>query len=115
MAEALARKYGSDVIDVSSAGIFPAAAAHRLTRAVLTEKNVELGEHVPRNLRDIKVADYDLIVNMSGADLGFADVPVLNWDVDDPVNGAEPEFRRAREEIEMRVMQLILRVRAGKI
>jgi protein-tyrosine-phosphatase len=82
---------------------------------VLTEKNVDLGDHVPRNLRDLKPTDYDLIVNISGEDLGALGVPVVNWDIDDPIGGAEPEFRRAREEIEMRVMQLILRIRAGRI
>ena len=52
MAEALARKYGSDVLEVSSAGLTPQTNSHAYTRSVLKEKNVELGDHLPRGFRD---------------------------------------------------------------
>lgn len=115
MAEAFARKYGSDVVEASSAGLSPAFNTSSLTRNVLMEKNVDLGDHLPRKFRDLDLGDYDLIVNMSGAriseDLG---VPVENWIVKDPFGGLEEDFRRARDEIEMAVMRLILRIRSGK-
>ncbi len=116
MAEALARKYGSDVLEVSSAGLTPQMASHAYTRSVLKEKNVELGDHLPRGFRDLDLSQYDLIVNMSGATLPSSiDVPVENWDIEDPYGGSEDDFRAAREVIEMAVMRLILRVRLGKL
>jgi arsenate reductase (thioredoxin) len=116
MAEAMARKYGTDVMIASSAGIAPALNSHALTRAVLAELNIDLGDHVPRRLSDVDLSQYDLVVNMSGTRLG-ADlgVPVENWDVKDPYGKPEAEFRQARSDIEMRVMQLILRIRTGKL
>ena len=116
MAEALARKYGSDVLEVSSAGLTPQMNSHAYTRSVLKEKNVELGDQIPRGFRDLNLSQYDLIVNMSGATLPSSiDVPVENWDIEDPYGGSEDDFRAAREVIEMAVMRLILRVRLGKL
>jgi protein-tyrosine-phosphatase len=116
MAEALARKYGSDVLEVSSAGLTPAINTTQYTRKVLEEKNVDLGDHVPRRFYDLDLSQYDLIVNMSGSmlpkNLG---VPVEDWQVDDPMGRSEDDFRAAREVIEMLVMRLILRVRLGKL
>ena len=116
MAEAMARKYGSDVLEVGSAGLTPALNTTPFTRSVLQEKNVDLGDHYPRHFRDLDLKKYDLIVNMSGAGLPKTlGVPVEEWKVDDPMGGSEDDFRAAREAIEMLVMGLILRVRSGKL
>ena len=53
MAEAMARKYGSDVLEVRSAGLTPAMNTTPFTRSVLQEKNVDLGDHLPRRFRDL--------------------------------------------------------------
>ena len=116
MAEALTRKYGSDVIEAASAGLSPALNTASLTRAVLLEKNVDLGDHLPRRLRDVDLSKYDLLVNLSGEKLpAKMGVAVEDWPVKDPFGGTDEEYRRARDEIEMLVMRLILRARAGKI
>ena len=116
MAEALARKYGSDILEVSSAGLSPQMSNHAFTRSVLKEKNVDLGDHLPRKFRELDLTQYDLVVNMSGSMLpSNLGVPVENWDVEDPYGGTEDDFRAAREVIEMAVMRLILRVRLGKL
>ena len=116
MAEAMARKYGSDVLVASSAGLTPALNNHALTRSVLSELNIDLGEHMPRRFTDIDLSKFDLIVNMSGEKLtATKGVPVENWNVKDPMGRQAPEFRVARNDIEMRVMNLILRLRTGKL
>lgn len=116
MAEALARTYGSDVLEAFSAGLAPAGQAHSLTRSVLKEINVEAGNHVPRALSDVDLSKFDLIVNMSGEPLPVrTSVPVEVWPIEDPYGQPESEFRRARGEIEMKVMNLVLRIRTGKL
>lgn len=116
MAEAYARTYGSDVMEPSSAGLSPALNSAPLTRAVLKEKNIDLGAHLPRRFRDLNLEDYDLLVNISGARLPEGlPIAVENWDVEDPMGGKEEDFRRASEKLEMLVMSLILRIRTGKI
>ena len=115
MAEALGRKYGSDVMEPASAGLAPAMSNHPFTRSVLSEIGVELGEHLPKRFRGFDLTGYDLVVNMSGQKLPFdPPVSVETWDVPDPMGKPEEEFRRTRELLEMLVMRLILRFRAGK-
>ena len=65
----------------------------RLHARCLEEKNVDLGDHLPRRFRDLDLKGYDLIVNMSGSALPKTiGVPVENWNVDDPMGGSEDDF-----------------------
>jgi arsenate reductase (thioredoxin) len=115
MAEAFARAYGSDVMVPSSAGVSPGANPSKDVCAVLEEKNIQAGDHAPRNFHDLNPQRYDLIVNLSGTSLPlYVGTPVETWTVKDPYGGTLEEYRRARDEIEMAVMRLILRIRMGK-
>ncbi|HUS04866.1 MAG TPA: low molecular weight phosphatase family protein [Bryobacteraceae bacterium] len=115
MAEALARAYGSDVIRARSAGLTPAISTSPLTRTVLKEKNIELGDHLPRSIRDISLDGVDLIVNMSGRKLPVETaVPILDWKVKDPIGGSQTVYQEVCAQLEMLVMQLILQLRTGK-
>jgi arsenate reductase (thioredoxin) len=116
MAEALARKYGSDVLIAQSAGLSPASVSAPITRMVLLERNVDLGDHMPKRLDEVDFKQCDLIVNMSGTKLpAYVSVPIEDWPVPDPFGGPESVYRQACDEIESRVMRLILRIRNGKI
>jgi arsenate reductase (thioredoxin) len=116
MAEALANRYGSDVLVASSAGFTPAVANSSATRATLAERNIDLGDHLPRGLDQIDLSSVDLIVNMSGVDLPkFVRVPEEKWAVKDPYGCGRPAYREVCSDLEMRVMRLILRIRLGKI
>lgn len=116
MAEAMARKYGSDVVVADSAGTAPALNTHITTRAMLGEIGIDLGDHLPQRLTDVNLEHIDLIVNMSGGPLAVpSGFPVETWKIDDPYGRSEETFRRVRGDIEMRVMDLILRVRLGKL
>lgn len=116
MGEALARKYGSDVLIADSAGLTPAVVTTPLTRLVLSQRNVDLGDHLPKGLDEVDLTKCDLIINMSGtklpANLG---IPVEDWPVKDPYGSLEPAYRTACDDIESRVMRLILRARTGKL
>ena len=115
MAEAMARTYGSDVMEVSSAGVAPAMMTCAETRGVLRERNIDLGDHLPRRVRDLDLSGYDLVVNMSGRTLKApAGVRVENWTVTDPIGRSEEVYREVCGRIEMLVMNLILRIRTGK-
>lgn len=116
MGEALARKYGSDVIVADSAGLTPAVVTTHLTRLVLRERNVDLGDHLPKGLDEVDLTRCDLIVNMSGVKLpSTIRIPVEEWPVKDPYGALEPAYRMACDDIESRVMRLILRARTGKL
>lgn len=116
MAAAFARTYGSDVLEVASAGLAPAMMISSLTRKVMLEKNIELGdEEFPKSLEMVKPGEADLIINMSGHPLpDSVETRVETWAVHDPIGESEEVYREVRDQIEQRVMRLILKVRSRK-
>jgi arsenate reductase len=112
MAEAFATAYGSDVMIAASAGVAPANGVHPTTRRVMEEKNIDLKDHFPKGLRHLGRSQFDIVVNMSGTFLPNAPGErVLDWDVDDPVFMEWEDHCKIRDEIERRVMGLILELR----
>lgn len=116
MAEAMANRYGGDVLRARSAGVAPGMMPSPVTRMVLAEKNVDLGDHVPTPLDLIDMREVDLLINMSGYDLPPAIArKVEDWKVPDPIGQPDHVYRAVRDQIEGLVMNLILRVRTGRI
>lgn len=114
MAEGFARTYGSDVLQAQSAGLAPAMTVAPLTHKVMLEKNIDVGYIFPKDFKGM-IANADLIINMSGHELPLKPaVPVEHWDVRDPIGESVDVYREVRDQIELRVMQLILVMRARK-
>jgi arsenate reductase len=113
MAEGFARAYGSDVIAAQSAGLAPAMSIAPLTRTVMLEKNIDIGDAFPKGLDFAIRQGADLIVNMSGQRLpAKSAVQVEDWEVRDPIGESQEVYRTVRDQIEQRVMRLILAIRA---
>jgi|SRR5271165_1491763 len=114
MAEGFARAYGSDVLTAESAGLAPAMSISPLTHKVMLEKNIDLGHLFPRSVDALK-GPFDLVVNISGEKVPSAlEAPVEEWSVLDPIGRSEEVFRNVRDEIEQRVMRLVLAMRNRK-
>ena len=112
MAEGFARAYGSDVIVAQSAGLAPAVSIAPLTRTVMLEKNIDIGDAFPKGIDFAVRQGIDLIVNMSGTKLPPQSVvQVEDWEVRDPIGQSEDVYRTVRDQIEQRVMRLILDTR----
>lgn len=115
MAAGFARAYGSDVLSVQSAGLAPAMIISSLTHKVMNEKNIDLGPEFPKSLESVSPSEADLIINMSGHALPRQiDAEVETWPIRDPIGESEEVYREVRDQIEQRVMRLILKVRAQK-
>ena len=115
MAAGFARAYGSDVLSVQSAGLAPAMTVSSLTHQVMIEKDIDIGEEFPKGLDMAFASDAELIVNMSGHPLpGKTEARVETWAVRDPIGESEEIYREVRDQIEQRVMRLILKLRATK-
>ncbi len=111
MAEAFARTYGSDIMRAASAGVMPAAEIPELTHEVMREKNITLQGHYPKGIGDLR-QNFDLVVNMSGMTLPLEPGPALEtWTIEDPIGQSAEVYRAVRDEIENRVMRLILNLR----
>jgi arsenate reductase (thioredoxin) len=108
MAEALARRLASGVIDPSSAGISPLGFIADLTRRVLLERGAALDGQYSKGLADSALGVPDLIVNMSGIPAGalFPGRPAVDWDVQDPYGEDLASYRRVCEDIHARIVAL---------
>ncbi|MGC9970207.1 MAG: arsenate reductase ArsC [Bryobacteraceae bacterium] len=114
MAEAFARRYGSDVLDPQSAGLAPAGFIAPDTRQVMLEKGIELLGSESKGF-DETGDDFDLIVNMSGYPLPpFLPTPVRDWKVEDPISLDLDRHREIRDRIEGLVVGLILELRRAQ-
>ncbi len=115
MAEAFARAYGSDVLIPASAGLTPAGSIAPDTRRAMLEKNLEMRDHFPKSMGQFDRAQFDLTINMSGEDLSLkAAERIVEWDVADPVCLPYQRHCEIRDEIERRVMNLILELRRNQ-
>ncbi len=112
MAEGFARVYGSDVMKAESAGLSPTLAIANATKAAMLEKNIDLSTQFPKLFEAGNNKNVDLIVNMSGFDLPApAGAPVRQWEIEDPFGKSPKVYARVCQEIENRVMLLILEFR----
>lgn len=112
MAEGFARRYGSDVMHVASAGLSPAGIVQPLTKKVMEAKNINIDSQSPKSMNSVPAQSFDLIVNMSGTKLpGRLSMEVRTWNVEDPIGRPEEVYVAVRDQIEMQVMMLILELR----
>jgi arsenate reductase len=112
MAEGFARTYGSDVLVPASAGLAPASRIAPDTLEAMDEKGINLRDHFPKSIRHLGRVEFHLVVNMSGEQLpNTITCPILEWEVDDPVRLKYEEHCAVRDDIERRVMDLILDLR----
>jgi arsenate reductase (thioredoxin) len=113
MAEAFARAYGSDIMEVGSAGVNPATVISPLTKQTLAEHNLEIDDHFPKSVDVVAQQRWDLVVNMSGTPLSLPGARTIHWQVQDPIGLSETVYRDVAGQLERLVMRLILDLRGG--
>jgi arsenate reductase len=114
MAAGFANHYGSDVLRASSAGLAPTDHIPLPTVITMHERNIDVSPHVPSLYNPRRVAKFDLVVNMSGVKLpGPPPNRLIEWDVVDPYGTSPTVYRMVRDQLEQRVMRLILELRAA--
>jgi arsenate reductase (thioredoxin) len=112
MAEGFANHYGNDVLRAVSAGLAPTQKIPPDTVAAMSEMNVDVSRHVPRRYDPFEALDCDVVVNMAGFKLpGPAPKEVVEWKVQDPYGASIEAYRKVRDDLEQRVMRLILDLR----
>jgi protein-tyrosine-phosphatase len=100
---------------VESAGLRPAGVVVPETIRAMAEKDIDISSQYSKPLPLNKLKNYDLIVNLSGFKLpDQIDVPIVTWDVRDPIGQTHVVYCNVRNEIENLVMQLILKLRRGR-
>ncbi len=117
MAEAIARRDASDVIEAASAGVAPLGFVAEPTKRTLAENGYSSDELESKPIMREAWDAADLVINMSGRPKArvFPDLrKVEDWEVEDPY-GEDPEvYQRTFDEITKRVSALAERLRNQK-
>ena len=117
MAEGLAKKYFSDKIDASSAGIQAQKVDHRAVR-VMHESDIDISEKESRVIEAVDVRGYDFIITLEGRardECPFitGDIEILHWEMGDPSRAEGNEdvvlkaFTMARDELHQRIAAFV--------
>lgn len=109
MAQAFARLYGNNEVEAYSAGSKPSGKINPRAIAAMAELNYDLSDHDSKSLDEIPYVTYDYVVSM-GCGEKCPWVPAkerIEWDIPDPREMDEAEFREVRDLIRSKVKNLL--------
>jgi len=110
IAAAILRQLAGDRVHVRTAGSEPASAVRSVVIAALDEIGVPLGGEYPKPLTDEVVRAADVVVTMGCGDACpiYPGKRYLDWELDDPAGLPLPRVRDIRDDIEVRVRELLV-------
>jgi arsenate reductase len=122
MAEGFSREFGKGLIEVHSAGLF-AAGVHKRAIAVMKEIGIDISKQHSKEINEELLRKMDIVVTLCGnaeesCPITPPNIKRLHWPIKDPVGtvGTEEdimrEFRRARDEIQNKVKELLNEISA---
>jgi arsenate reductase len=109
MAEAFARRHGGDRIEVQSAGSRPSGKINPRAVQFMREIGYDLTAHVSKSLHSLPHGEYDAVVTMGCGDA----CPLVRagrreeWNIPDPKELPDEEFRKVRDQIDEKVRELL--------
>ena len=116
MAEGWAKKLGSDVLEVYSAGTENYHEVKPLATMVMEEAGVDMSGHTPKLLTDIP-EEVDILITM-GCNVVcpfLSNSHSEDWGLDDPSGGPVEDYIKTRDLIKEKVEALIERVKNNEI
>lgn len=111
MAEGFARTLGEGKIAVNSSGL-AASEVDPITVNVMSEIGVDISNQTSKPLSDFNPEDYDAVISLCGCGVNLPEAWVLreifeDWQLDDPEGESIDTFRRVRDQVKERVVNLI--------
>ena len=116
MAEGWAKKLGSDVFEVYSAGTENYHEVKPLAVQVMEEAGVDMSSHYPKLLTDIP-EEVDILIKM-GCGVVCPFIPTSyeeDWGLDDPSGGPLEGYSDTRDIIREKVEELVRKVKNNEI
>lgn len=110
MSEAFARLYGGSDVEAYSAGSKPSGKVNPKAIAAMKEIGYDLSGHHSKSLDDVKAfAPYDAVVTMGCGDAcpWMPAKKFIDWQIPDPRQMNEDEFREVRNFIARQVKELL--------
>ena len=113
MAEAFARMHGQGRVEAFSAGSRPSGKVNPKAIAAMKEREYDLSLHASKSLDQIPSHRFDFVITMGCGD-ACPHVPAVHredWEIPDPRDMNPEGFRKVRDSIESKVLDLLDRVR----
>lgn len=111
MAEAFARIHGGQEVEAFSAGSRPSGKINPRAVEAMAELDYDLLRHDSKSLDEIPDITFDYVVTMGCGD-ACPWVPARNredWEIPDPKEMDNEQFRQVRDLIEKKVKQLLVK------
>jgi arsenate reductase len=111
MAEGWAKHLGDNILESYSAGTHPTDTVNPIAIAVMKEVGIDLASHHPKLLTEIPY-EIDILITMGcGVECPFLPNDYKeDWGLEDPVGKPIEEFRRTRNIIRSKVLELIKKI-----
>ncbi len=110
MAEAFFRKYASDKFHAASAGTKPSSNVNQVVVQAMKEVGINIENNTPKSLSN-DMLNYSIAVNMGCVDKESCPAlfvkDILDWNIPDPKGKSIDEVRKIRDQIEIRVKELV--------
>ena len=110
MSEAFARIHGGENVEAFSAGSKPSGKINPKAIASMKELNYDLSSHHSKSLEEVKAfAPFDAVVTMGCGDAcpWMPAKKFVDWEIPDPKEMNEEDFRKVRGLVEQRVKELL--------
>jgi protein-tyrosine-phosphatase len=110
MSQAFAKMIGGEKIEAYSAGSKPSGRINPRAIAAMKELGYDLTTHHSKSLDDVKkFAPFDAVITMGCGDAcpWMPSTKFVDWQIPDPKEMNEPDFRKVRNLIGKKVRELI--------
>jgi protein-tyrosine-phosphatase len=110
VSEAFARIHGGAEVEAYSAGSKPSGKVNQKAIASMRELNYDLSSHRSKSLEEVKAfAPFDVVVTMGCGDAcpWMPAKKFIDWQIPDPRDMHEEDFRIVRDRIEKEVKNLL--------
>ncbi|MEZ5245611.1 MAG: arsenate reductase ArsC [Acidimicrobiales bacterium] len=112
MAAGFLRHFGGDRVEVLSGGSAPGDAVNPAAVSAMSERGIDISEATPRRWADSDLDRVDVVVTMGcGDECPYVPGTVYeDWPLDDPAGRGVDAVRPIRDEIEVKVRDLMRRL-----
>ena len=98
-------------IEVQSGGTRPEGYVHPLAIQAMAEKGIDISIHRSKGIEPEKLVKFDYVISMGCSDkeicpMNFHGVS-RDWEIEDPFGHPIEFYRKARDEIEKKVLALL--------
>ena len=111
MSQAFAKMIGGSAVKAYSAGSNPAGSINQKAILIMKELGYDLKTHHPKSLEEVKeYAPFDVVVTMGCGDAcpWMPAKQFIEWEIPDPKEMNEEEFRKVRDLIKEKVKALLV-------